>query len=102
MTAFADMAKPSPLLREHEGEMWFHCPGCDKPHGVGVADPARGPRWEYDGNAAAPTFSPSILVTWPGLTKRCHSFVRGGRIEFCGDSTHALAGQTVDLPEFPL
>ena len=30
---------------------------------------------------------------------RCHSFVRSGRIEFLSDSTHALAGQTVDLPD---
>jgi hypothetical protein len=28
----------------------------------------------------------------------CHSFVRDGRIEFLSDCTHAMAGQTVDLP----
>ena len=27
----------------------------------------------------------------------CHSFVREGKIEFLGDCTHALKGQTVDL-----
>jgi hypothetical protein len=32
---------------------------------------------------------------------RCHSFVRAGRIEFLNDSTHALAGKTVDLPDLP-
>lgn len=31
----------------------------------------------------------------------CHSFVRAGRIEFLGDCTHALAGQTVPLPPWP-
>ena len=31
---------------------------------------------------------------------RCHSFVREGRIEFLSDCTHALAGQTVELPDF--
>jgi hypothetical protein len=30
----------------------------------------------------------------------CHSFVTDGRIQFLGDCTHALAGQTVDLPEW--
>ena len=30
---------------------------------------------------------------------RCHSFVREGRIEFLGDCTHAMVGQTVDLPD---
>jgi len=32
---------------------------------------------------------------------RCHSFVRDGRIEFLSDCTHALKGQTVDLPDLP-
>lgn len=31
----------------------------------------------------------------------CHSFVTDGRIQFLGDCTHALAGQTVDLPTWP-
>lgn len=31
----------------------------------------------------------------------CHSFVRAGKIEFLGDCTHALAGQTVALPDWP-
>jgi hypothetical protein len=35
----------------------------------------------------------------PIYTPRCHSFVTDGRIQFLSDSTHALAGQTVDLPE---
>lgn len=30
----------------------------------------------------------------------CHSFVTDGRIQFLSDSTHDLAGQTVDLPEW--
>lgn len=28
----------------------------------------------------------------------CHAVVTNGRIFFCPDSSHALAGQTVDLP----
>lgn len=31
----------------------------------------------------------------------CHSFVTDGRIQFLGDCTHALAGLTVDLPDWP-
>lgn len=30
----------------------------------------------------------------------CHSFVTEGRIQFLGDCTHALANQTVDLPDW--
>jgi hypothetical protein len=31
----------------------------------------------------------------------CHSFVTDGRIQFLNDCTHPLAGQTVDIPEWP-
>jgi len=27
----------------------------------------------------------------------CHYFIKAGQIEFCGDSTYALAGQTVQI-----
>ena len=32
--------------------------------------------------------------------KVCHSFVTNGRIQYLGDCTHKLAGQTVDLPDW--
>lgn len=47
------------------------------------------------------------MVTSHGDTKgtdvqsRCHTFIRAGKIEFLGDCTHALAGQTVALPDWP-
>ena len=31
----------------------------------------------------------------------CHHFIRDGKIQFLGDCTHALRGQTVDLPDIP-
>ena len=49
-----------------------------------------------DGNAEAPTFSPSI-----NIVGRCHYFIIAGMIEFCGDSRHHLAGQVVPLPDIP-
>lgn len=87
----------------------FECPGCGDPHVIPTKPTDRG--WDFDGNEAAPTFSPSILVHPHGIlnddgsvgqSPRCHSFVRGGRIEYCSDSTHRLAGQTVDLPDVPV
>lgn len=30
----------------------------------------------------------------------CHSFIKDGKIQFLGDCTHALANQTVDLPDW--
>jgi hypothetical protein len=31
----------------------------------------------------------------------CHLFLTDGRLQYLGDCTHALAGQTVPLPELP-
>jgi hypothetical protein len=60
-------------------------------------------RWNWDGNLEEPTLSPSILQTvgpFPdGHKEICHSFVKKGRISYCADSTHAMAGKEVDLPE---
>ena len=102
------------------GGLMFRCPGCNENHMVrhGVGP---GPRWLYNDNPDAPTFTPSILVqgkkllkdaqgNWTGEWVRdgdgepvpyiCHSFVVEGRIQFLSDCTHALAGQTVDLPDW--
>ena len=86
-----------------------------------------GPRWGWNGDVKRPTFTPSVLVRSghyvPGYKTGgdcwcayyaehpdeerdfecgvCHSFVIDGSIQFLGDCTHALAGQTVPLAEFP-
>lgn len=75
------------------------CPGCNETHHMG----ANIHKW--NGSVSHPTFTPSILWHCPnhkGVENyTCHSFVNDGRIQFLGDSTHALAGQTVELPECP-
>lgn len=88
------------------GGQIFFCPGCEQEHAVNTAP--NGPRWTYNGDTNRPTFSPSILVTtrWSvndpgGKDEVCHSFVRDGHIQFLGDCTHELAGQTVELSEWP-
>lgn len=94
--------------------IWINCPGCEVGHHVLPTDwtppgakrsPADGrPQWSFNGDLDRPTLSPSILMrcdSW-GRDRRkivCHSFVTDGRIQFLSDCTHALAGQTVDLPE---
>jgi hypothetical protein len=115
------MGMLSSKLRGVEGgRLMYWCQGCEEPHMVG-------PGWAFDGNVAAPTFSPSVLVTsghyTPGFVAgsgcwciynaehpdeedrfecgRCHTFVRGGMVEFLSDCTHALAGQTLPLPDLP-
>lgn len=109
------------VLRMAEGgRLLFFCPGCNEAHQVTVGD-GPGPRWGFNGDYDRPTFTPSVLVRgyaverdgdgkWTGQWKRdaagnpvpsvCHSFVRDGQIQFLGDCTHALAGQTVPLEAF--
>jgi hypothetical protein len=80
----------------------FFCPGCRQIHQVRVRGPE--PRWGWNESLAAPTFTPSVKIWWTygreHLQHVCHSFVRDGRIEFLGDCTHDLKGQTVDIPEW--
>jgi hypothetical protein len=106
----------------------FQCPGCGdihaawtQPHGQG------GAVWQWNGSMDKPTFSPSLLITsghhiashkpggscwctWnathpdqpaPFTCYRCHSFIKDGQIQFLGDCTHAMAGKTVEIPEWP-
>jgi hypothetical protein len=80
----------------------FDCPGCGFLHVVHVSQGnVPRPVWTWNGSVDAPTFSPSIAVSWraPDGGRMCHSFVREGKIEFLSDCTHSLAGQTVELPE---
>lgn len=91
----------------------FWCPGCDEAHTIFYG--LNG--WEWNRLDNTPTFKPSVKVTgvqWepeygfhrrthavmPGNEIVCHSYVTDGRIQFLDDSTHYLAGKTVDLPEW--
>lgn len=97
-----------PKIRKVQGGgQIFFCPGCQGAHALNLG--AWKVRWEYNGDPDKPTFSPSLLVTYEGadaddehgLPSRCHSFIRDGMIQFLGDCTHALKGQTVEIPEWP-
>ena len=97
----------------------FYCPGCQGRHTVNFG-------WQFNGDLDKPTLSPSILVRSGHYTREpavpgecycdyherfpdkepppwkcycCHSFVTDGNIFYCPDTTHALAGQTVPLPD---
>lgn len=82
----------------------YWCQGCRQAHGVRIAGPGS---WGFNGDHDAPTFSPSVLTTWrdhsttPPTEQRCHTYVQGGQVRFLGDCTHALAGQTLPLPQLP-
>jgi hypothetical protein len=100
------------------GNRWLHfwCPGCNEVHGPKIVGAGA---WTWNGDRERPTIEPSILVT--GVRRitdeehdrlmagekiepeprRCHSFLRDGHLQFLADCTHVLAGQTVELPEYP-
>lgn len=89
------------LWMNETGYTLFFCPGCKEPHAVSVKGAGA---WGYNDNPERPTFTPSVGVNldkWNPAAARCHSFVTDGRIQFLTDSEHALAGQTVDMPDFP-
>jgi len=111
------------LMRDNMLSFW--CPGCDESHSIRYG--AGG--WAWNCNAESPTITPSVRVRsghhaghykkgdqcWCTYNKEfppepgqrvfacqcCHSFITDGRIQFLGDCTHAMAGQTVCLPDFP-
>lgn len=89
-------------IHEISAGIWlFYCPGCkyDHPFHVLPQTPPR-PIWSWNGSTEKPTFSPSLMVFGSVPEQRCHSFVTDGRIQFLSDCHHALAGQTVDLPDY--
>jgi hypothetical protein len=95
----SEMLSPK-LRRSNPGLLWHWCPGCSERHPVHVGGDHRGPKWQWDGSTEAPTFAPSLKHDF-GDGRICHYFITGGLIQFCSDSTHALAGQIVPLPDFP-
>lgn len=110
------MSPRAVLATASDGErVLFRCPGCDDNHQIRIGT------WGFNGDLERPTFTPSVLLNgnqWPkdecpeyykeshasvppGGDTVCHSFVTDGRIQFLTDSTHKLAGQTVELPDWP-
>lgn len=106
----------SKLRRLEGGRIAFWCPGCNQAHQITV-DGSRG--WTWNGDGDRPTIAPSVLVngTVPITDEEharimngeafvptpliCHTFIRDGNIQFLSDCTHALAGKTVPLPDWP-
>jgi hypothetical protein len=98
------------FCRLNDEHVAFNCPGCECGHLIRIS--GAHPCWDWNGDLVNPTLSPSIRVTYPAnpdaleqfkewrIERCCHSFVRDGKIEYCADSTHALAGQTVELPDW--
>jgi hypothetical protein len=117
------------IVRDSEGRfrgIEIRCPGClysngtpmdhvlplrELPAGEKEMSPhiSWADRWSFNGDFDRPVFGPSLNTWWGGGNTqiplhRCHSFIgingaQPGQIKFLDDCTHALKGQTVDLPE---
>lgn len=110
------MSAFGPFLRKVENGFLYWCEGCGHAHRVQVGA-SSGPNWSFNGDQLIPTFNPSVRVFTPAMARHvdsdgteweatpeqtdCHHFVKEGRIEYCGDSAHALAGQSVPMTPFP-
>jgi hypothetical protein len=79
-------------------EAAFWCPGCEYVHVIRAAGPKA---WNWNGSLDRPTFTPSYLVA-RGTDHACHSFITDGNIQFLNDCHHKLAGQTVEIPDWPV
>lgn len=94
-----------------QGGFGHWCPGCNYGHEINIEAENGEPKWSFDGNAQAPTFKPSVHIQTNRPNHRhynadakssvCHYFITAGKVIFQNDCTHALKGQTVDLPDVP-
>ena len=119
------MTKLSRIFKTTEqGHLSFFCPGCKSVHTILMEGPGS---WEWDKNTEAPSFTPSVLVAsghhalnnadnkhcWCTYYKnhpeeeqffacqRCHFEIVEGNLQYFSDSSHFLAGKTVDIPDYP-
>lgn len=74
----------------------FRCPGCGNSHFF-IASGQRA--WKWNKDMVKPTVKPSIKVSFSNKAgdQCCHFFITAGQIRYCNDSTHELAGKTVDM-----
>ncbi len=89
--------------RRQEGDcVAVFCPACKCAHSVPLSGPVK---WEWNGSVDAPTIRPSLLIRnpipfGPDPDRICHVVITDGKILFCADCTHELAGQTLELEDF--
>lgn len=92
------MTDAAPVLRFIDGRPFHWCPACERLHAL----PSDTGRWTFDGNCEKPTFSPSFRHNWgKGGARVCHYVLTAGVLNYCGDCTHPMAGQSVPLPPIP-
>jgi hypothetical protein len=98
-------ARPRNAIQKGNNRWYIFCPGC---FDLSRKNSPENPHWwmlgalhcfddtihQFNGDTEKPTLSPSLLSTG---SKRCHSFVTDGRIQFLSDCDHDLKNRTEDL-----
>lgn len=105
------MAKIRVFGPVEDGTFAHMCPACGDEHIFYTKKPPGAHAWTFNGDFEKPTFGPSMLIRWgnkiPGHEnleegRVCHYFVKNGMIEYCGDCTHPMANQKLELPDIKL
>lgn len=92
------MGQINRFFRENTQGFWHWCPACKDIHPL----PWKTGGWTFNGNLEKPSFTPSFKQGGSGVAGGCcHYIITDGTINFCGDSTHELAGQSVPLADLP-
>lgn len=86
------MSKVKVANNGNDKTYYIFCPACKTIHPFGEA-------WGFNGDVGNPTLEGSL--GHHSEQGYCHGFISNGKITFGADSTHAMAGQTVELPDFP-
>lgn len=77
-----------------------YCPGCNQVHVIATSGHIA---WTFNNDMEKPAFQPSLMVNRDlsnPTAPRCHSYITEGKFQYLDDCTHALANQTIEIPEF--
>lgn len=75
----------------------FYCPGCKCDHGIWTTQTEfNNPVWNISMNLDSPSVDPSLMIDKDTDTQ-CHLIIKEGKIHYCDDCRHELAGQTVEM-----
>lgn len=101
MSRLSDKLHSWQSLDGRTGVTWW-CPGCRLLHSIRLGSKQDKAGWTFNGDPVYPTFSPEIKFDYTGaISHCCRCSIKRGYITFYGDCSHALAGQTVAMPDLP-
>lgn len=92
----------SPYLAQEENGadkwLWHWCVPCDELHRFKIEGANKTHEW--DSNLTDPYLDKETNNVG-GKKSRCHYMLHFGRIQYCSDSAHELAGQMTQIPLIP-